>query len=212
MTGWPEPVFKGQLKELLPLRVALVEQPVQRQLFAGLLGRFHYLGYRRPVGENLQYWVRERTGSVVACLVFGAAAWKCAARDHYIGWEPLVRQAHLHLVANHMRFLILPWVRVPHLASHVLGLAASRLSGDWREKYGHGICLLETFVERGRFSGSSYRAANWVHAGSTQGRSRNDRRRTLAVPCKDVYLYPLVPQFRRALGASPAPANGGGGQ
>ena len=209
LTGWPELVLSAPLKELLPLQVALVEE-AERPEFAGLLGRFHYLGYRRPVGQNLQYWVRERTGRVVACLVFGAAAWKCAARDHYIGWEVAGRQAQLHLVANHMRFLIVPWAKVPHLASHVLGVVARRLSRDWRDKYGHGIYLLETFVEGGRFTGRSYRAANWVYVGSTQGRSRNDRLRTLKVPAKDVYLYPLTRQFRRALGVNQAPVDGGG--
>lgn len=212
LAAWTEPVLAAPLSQLQPVALVPVEGLAQRQEVRRLLGQFHYLGYRRPVGENLQYLARERTGRVVACLVFGAAAWKCAVRDHHLGWDGVGRQAGLHLVANHMRFLIPPWVQVPHLASHVLGLAAGRLSGDWRHKYGHGICLLETFVERGRFAGSSYRAANWVLVGSTQGRSRNDRERTLRVPRKDVYLYPLARQFRRALGVSGSPTTRGGGR
>jgi len=196
-----EPPIEVALRQLLPLAVVPVGSGAERGLLATLLGQFHYLGYRRPVGENLQYLARSRDGHALAGLVFGAAAWKCAPRDRYIGWDALCRQAQISLVANNMRFLILPWVRVRHLASHLLGLVARRLSADWQDKYGHPIYLLETFVERGRFAGCSYRAANWLAVGQTQGRSRNDRQRALRVPCKEVYLYPLVRQFRRALRA-----------
>jgi hypothetical protein len=196
---WTEPSIEVPLSQLLPLRLVPVEGGPERGLLAKLLGQFHYLGYRRPVGENLQYLARDRDGRAVAGLVFGAAAWKCAPRDHYLGWDAAGRQAQLHLVANNMRFLVLPWVGVKHLASYLLGLAARRLSADWQDKYGHPIYLLETFVERGRFAGCSYRAANWLGVGQTQGRSRNDRQRALRVPRKEVYLYPLARQFRRAL-------------
>ena len=152
----------------------------------------------------MQYLARERQGRALAGLVFGAAAWKCAPRDDYLGWDPIRRQAGVHLLANHMRFLVLPWVRVRGLASHLLGLVLRRLSSDWQDKYGHRIYLVESFVERDRFAGCSYRAANWVRVGQTQGRSRNDRQRTLRVPCKEVYLYPLARHFRRAL-LSPTP-------
>lgn len=191
--------IEAPLYQLLPLQVVPVGGSPERGLLAKLLGRFHYLGYRRPVGENLQYLARDCHARVLGGLVFGAAAWKCAPRDQYIGWDAACRQGRVHLVANNMRFLVLPWVRVRHLASHLLGLVARRLSADWREKYGHRIYLLETFVERGRFAGCAYRAANWVGVGQTQGRSRNDGQRALQVPCKEVYLYPLARHFRRAL-------------
>ncbi len=124
------------------------------------LAQFHYLGYRTPVGENLQYVVRDAAQSLLAVLVFGAAAWKCAARDRWIGWLPGQRQARLGWIANHQRFLIMPWVDVRYLASHVLGRVARRIAADWQTKYGHPVVLLETFVERQRFSGTCYRAAN----------------------------------------------------
>jgi hypothetical protein len=135
----------------------------------------------------------------LACLLFGAAAWKAKARDEWIGWTPEQREGALPRVANNTRFLVLPWVRVPHLASHLLGRVARRLDADWRLKYGHGIEVLETFVDRERFRGTCYRAAGWVPVGATAGRSRNDRHQTLSVPVKDLYLRPLHEDFRRRL-------------
>ena len=197
-----EPLIHKRLEELLPLRLAPVDGLRERQVLTELLAHHHYLGYRRPVGQNIQYLARDHSGCVLACLVFGAAAWKCAPRDQFIGWDAQTRQRHLHLVANNMRWLLLPWVRVPQLASHLLRLAAARISSDWQHKYGHRIYLLETFVERARFSGACYQAAQWIGLGSTQGRSRNDSKRLLQVACKDIYLYPLTPSFRNHLGVS----------
>jgi hypothetical protein len=205
-----EPLIQKRLQELLPLRLAPVDGVRERQVLADLLTQHHYLDYRRPVGENVQYLARDRSGRLLAGLVFGAAAWKCAPRDQYIGWDSPTRARHLHLVANNMRWLVLPWLRVPHLASHLLGLAARRISSDWQHKYGHRIYLLETFVEQDRFSGACYQAAQWIGLGSTQGRSRNDRDRSLQVPCKDVYIYPLTPSFRNHL-SSPEPTSGPAG-
>lgn len=166
------------------------------------LSAFHYLGYRAPVGENLQYVVREGgSGRWLAVLVFGAAAWKCAARDQWIGWERGQRERNLGRVANNSRFLIFPWVQVPHLASHILGRIGRRISADWQRKYGHPVVLLESFVERERFAGTCYRAANWCRVGATAGRSRQDRDRALSVPVKEVYLYPLQRRFRQHLAA-----------
>jgi len=196
---WEEPLLQEPLSQLLPLRVQQAQGLAERRLLARLLGQYHYLGYGRSVGENLAYVAWDRIGRLLAGAVFGAAAWKCAARDRYIGWEPAARQSNLFLVANNMRLLILPWVRVKHLASHFLGLLAGRLSADWQAKYGHRIYLLESFVDRRRFQGGCYRAANWICAGQTQGRSRNDRARTLSVPCKDIYLLGLAPQFHQVL-------------
>jgi hypothetical protein len=183
--------------------VSAAAHSAQRAIFEAALHRYHYLSYRSPVGENLQYLVQDREGRAVACALFGAAAWQCAARDRFIGWTAPQRQRALQGVVNQARFLILPWVRVPHLASHLLALLTGRLSEDWARKYGHPVWLVETFVETGRFAGTCYRAANWVHAGATTGRSRQ----TLAqpVPRKAVYVYPLHPRFRQRLGATPSP-------
>jgi hypothetical protein len=165
------------------------------------LAEFHYLGYRGTVGENLQYMVTTESGRLLACLLFGSAAWKCKSRDGFIGWNPEQRQRNLHLLTDNTRFLILPFVQVPHLASWMLGRVLRHLSADWQSKYGHPILLVETFVERERFAGTSYKAANWLPLGSTAGRSRQDRRHTLQVPVKDVYVYPLVRRFREGLSA-----------
>jgi hypothetical protein len=194
-----EPPICERLRDLLPLEVQRVDQPAQRQSLRQILSTYHYLGYQRAVGQNLSYLIFDRQKRLLAALVFGAAAWKCAPRDGWIGWNALARQAHLHQVANNMRFLILPWVEVHALGSYLLGLVARRLKLDWLQKYGHPLYLLETFVERERFEGTCYRAANWMEVGQTQGRSRNDTQRILQVPCKDVYLYPLEPRCARLL-------------
>lgn len=197
----PLPLVQA-LKTLLPLVITEVSaQAAQRAFFDDFLQQHHYLSHRGSVGENLQYLVRDGQGRPLACLLFGAAAWQCADRDQYIGWDAATRAQNLPLLANNTRFLVLPWVRVPHLASHVLGRIARRLSQDWQNKYGHPIYLLETFVERDRFAGTCYRAANWVRVGQTKGRTRQDRAdgtRHLA-PIKEIYLCPLHPRFRERL-------------
>jgi len=190
----------GALGELQPVRIEpLGEGHPDQPLFRFLLQTHHYLGLRNSVGETLKYLARDRHGRPLACLLFGAAAWKARARDEWLGWTGAQRERALPLLANNTRFLVLPWVRVPHLASHLLGRVVRRLDADWRFKYGHGIEVLETFVDRERFRGSCYRGAGWVHVGATAGRSRNDRDQTLAVPVKDIYLRPLSPDFRRRL-------------
>lgn len=188
------------LARLQPVGVeALGEGHPDWALFRCLLQRHHYLGLRNIAGENLKYLARDRAGRPLACLLFGAAAWKARARDEWIGWTAEQRQRALPGVANNTRFLVLPWVRAPHLASHLLGAVARRLDADWRVKYGHGIDLLETFVDRERFRGTCYQAAGWVPVGATVGRGRNDRDQTLSVPVKDIYLRPLHRDFRRRL-------------
>ncbi len=176
-------------------------QPAERAWVRSALGRFHYLGFGGAVGENLQYVARDGQGRPLACLVFGAAAWKCQARDQFIGWSAEQRKRNLGQLANNTRFLILPAVRVPHLASWLLGRVSRRLSGDWQAKYGHPIVALETFVERERFRGTAYRAANWLAVGRTTGRTRQDRHTCIQAPVKDVYLYPLRRDFREVLQA-----------
>lgn len=197
---WDTTPVRGALGGLGPLDVREVStDSTERMRFAAALTEHHYLGYRGTVGENLQYAVTDKTGRLLACLLFGSAAWKCRPRDEYIGWNPQQRARNLSLLANNTRFLILPSVRVPHLASWILGRVLRCLSGDWQQKYGHPIVLVETFVEQQRFAGTSYKASNWIRLGSTTGRSRQDRERTLRVPVKDVYLYPLDGRFRTEL-------------
>lgn len=159
------------------------------------------MGLRNSVGENLKDLARDRHGHPLACLLFGSAAWKAKARDRFIGGDATGRQQRLTRLTNNTRFLILPWVAVPHLASHLLSQVARRLDADWRAKDGHPIELLETFVDRDRLRGTCYRAAGWRHVGITSGRSRNDGNNTRRVPVKDIYLLPLPHNFRRRLGA-----------
>lgn len=194
-----ETPIEGALAGLVPLHFSPVDGEAERGLFRGLLQRHHYRGYGGPVGENLKYLVYDGRGRVLGCLLFGAAAWTMACRDRFIGWERTERERHLALLANNMRFLIVPWVRVPHLASHILARIAQRISDDWQNKYGHPVVLLETYVEQQRFAGTCYRAANWQCVGQTRGRSRNDQYKRLHVAVKSVWLYPLSPHFRGQL-------------
>jgi len=208
----PRPPVTEPLTQMLPLAISecshLDRAAGQQVLFDALLHQHHYLSHRSSVGENLQYLVRDAQARPVACLLFGAAAWQCASRDGYIGWDSSMRAQHLNLIANNTRFLILPWVEVASLASHILGRIARRLSGDWQAKYGHPIYLLETFVERGRFTGTAYRAANWVCVGQTKGRTRQDRPDGAwhQAAIKDVYLYPLHRRFDQYLQGQTAPS------
>ena len=165
----------------------------------GYLAQYHYLGFSRPAGETLTYLVRDRYGRDLACVLFGAPAWTVAARDAFIGWTHRVRQRHVSWLTNNTRFLILPGVKVAHLASHVLGRITRRLRADWEAKYGHPVYLVETFVDAERFRGTCYRAANWLAVGHTQGRGRYDRTHTRRASVKSVWLYPLVANFRDVL-------------
>ena len=196
----PTEPIAGGLKHLTPLQIGVVVNgSEQDRLFRCLLSGYHYLGFRNTVGENLKYLVASRDGRPLACLLFAAAAWKCAARDAFIGWRAPVRERNLQAVANNSRFLVLPWVQVPHLASHLLSRIARRIRADWLAKYGHGLYCLETFVDRSRYRGVCYRAANWHRVGQSAGRGRNDRQHRRSVPAKDLYLYPLAQDFRRRL-------------
>jgi hypothetical protein len=201
----PAAPLVAPLAALTPLQVCEVSAAAlapQRAIFEAALHRYHYLSYRSAVGENLQYLVADRHGRPLACALFGAAAWQCAARDRFIGWTTAQRQGGLHLLVNQARFLILPWVRVPHFASYLLAQLTRRLSADWSRKYGHPVFLVETFVELGRFAGTCYQAANWLEVGVTTGRTRQTLPQP--VPRKAVYVYPLHVRFRERLGAAPA--------
>ena len=189
-----------ELSRLRPLQVDMLGSGDEGlPLFKFLLHRYHYLGHRNCVGENLKYMIRNQAGRLLGCMLFGSAAWKAKSRDAFIGWDRQTRERNLPLLSNNTRFLILPWVRVQHLASHLLARVCSALPEHWMEKYGHPIHLLETFVERERFRGTCYRAAGWTHVGATAGRSRNDVHATMSVPVKDVFLHPLSADFRRRL-------------
>ena len=197
---WDRTPIAGSLAALGPLGIAEVsEGRAAREELRAWMARFHYLGYRAPAGENLQYVVRDRAGRLRAGAVFAGAAWKCAARDRWIGWQRGQREARLNRIANNVRFLLPPWVQVPHLGSWILGALGRRIAGDWQAKYAHPVVLLETFVERDRFAGTCYRAANWLRVGETTGRSRADRHRTLRVPVKDLYVRALRADFREVL-------------
>lgn len=199
---WDSRPLAGHLAQLGALRIEEVSgQAAGRAWVRATLGRFHYLGFGGAVGENLQYMVRDAQARPLAGLVFGAAAWKCQDRDRFIGWSAAQRQRNLGRLANNTRFLILPWVQVPQLASWILGQIHRRLASDWQAKYGQAIVLLETFVERDRFRGTAYRAANWRAVGATRGRTRQDRHTRIQAPVKDLYLYPLRRDFRAALQA-----------
>jgi len=188
------------LQALRPLKVIDIHRHKDDEpLFSCLLSRYHYLGHTSPVGENMKYLVVDCRGRPLACLLFGSSAWSCASRDTYIGWDSSGRQRNLQFTTNNTRFLIFPWIRVPHLASHILALISRRISEDWLSRYGHSVYLLETFVDQARFAGTCYRAANWKHVGHTRGRSRNDRRTQMKVPIKSVFLYPLVPHYQTML-------------
>ncbi len=198
----PEPIV-ADLASLLPLKVQVVgrKHPDYRQ-FQRYLARHHYLSYGGPVGENLGYMIRSSAGEDLACLLFGAAAWQCAPRDRWIGWSTQQRSAGLAWITNNSRFLILPWVKVRHLASHLLSQIVRRIDADWQARYHHRLYLLETFVQSDRFRGTAYQAANWIRVGQTSGRTRqNERQRDNLVhaPCKDIYLYPLTRDVHREL-------------
>ena len=191
--------IETDLRSLMPLRIDVARDKNEMKLFKAYIAQYHYLGYDRSVGENMKYIIRSNNGIPLACMMFGSAAWKCRPRDEYIGWGDAHRRASLQLVTNNVRFLILPFVRVPHLASHALAVVARRLSGDWYAKYGHHIYLLETFVDRDRFRGVCYKAANWVNVGVTTGRGRNSATMQPTLPIKDVWLCPICANFRDKL-------------
>jgi hypothetical protein len=209
----PTPI-PGPLPALLPLAIAQVRRTSEEALFNGLVERYHYLGYTRSVGEHLKYLIYAKDLSAwghapacrpVACMAWSSGPWHMGPRDRFIGWSPAVRRRNLHLLAYNTRFLILPWARVPHLASHILGRMVRVISADWQRLYGHPVHYLETFVDQERFHGTCYRAANWVHLGQTTGRGIREKSRKVTRSIKDVLGYPLSKDFRAKLCEVPAP-------
>jgi len=187
----------GRLGELV---FRCVETRRDSSLWNELIERHHYLGYQPLPGAQIRYLIT-RGDDLLAAVGFGASAWKVAPRDLFIGWTLEQRRDHLHQVIDNARFLILPWIHSPNLASHLLARLARRLPQDWDRRYGYAPVLLETFVEKARFRGTCYRAANWIHVGQTQGRGKLDRYKRFAVPVKDVFLLPLRRDFRQRLRA-----------
>ena len=187
------------LREIQPLAIRQVRRTPEEVLCNRLLAQYHYLGYTHPVGEHLKYLIFSAQGRPIACFVWSSAPRHLGPRDRFIGWTPEIRRRHLHLIAYNPRFLILPWVHVPHLASHLLGRMATILMSDWQRVYGHPIYFLETFVDPTRFRGTCYRAANWVVLGRTTGRGKADLTHRPNRSIKDVLGYPLTPRFRQVL-------------
>lgn len=187
------------LSELRPIEVYQVRRTSLGKLYNGLIHQYHYLGYTRPVGEHLEYLAFSR-GRVIACMGWSSSPRHIGSRDKHIGWNKRQREKKLQHVIVNTRYLILPWLTVPHLASHFIGLVARRISGDWLRAYNHDIVLLETFVdpERG-FKGTCYKAANWTYLGKTTGRGKADNTGKPNRSIKDVYGYPLRKDFRTVL-------------
>jgi hypothetical protein len=178
------------------LQLRIVNTRTDSAVWNELIQRYHYLGYKPLPGAQLRYLVFGG-GHLLAALGFGA--WAVAPRDKFIGWTAPQRKERLHLVINNARFLVLPWIKSPNLASRILGAVAKRVAGDWREKYKYTPVLLETFVEKDRFRGTCYRASNWMLIGQTQGRGKLDRHTRRLLPVKDIFLYLLAKDFRRQL-------------
>lgn len=203
-----QPELGGGADDYEPLRLSLVEPGEDSARWCQWIERYHYLGYRVPVGAQLRYLVRaEGHGDqVLACLQWSSPAWKMAARDGWIGWDTEQRARNLPYLVNNSRFLILPWVRVKGLASKILAQSARQLPADWERRYGYRPLLLETLVDSQRFTGTCYRAANWILVGETQGRGRMDRYHERHDSPKLIYVYPLCRQVQRRLRETVAPS------
>jgi hypothetical protein len=188
----------GTLDEIRPLELAQVRRTGDEPLFNSLIEHHHYLGYEQPVGEHLKYLIVAH-GRPVACMAWSSAPRHIASRDRFIGWSADARRRNLRFLAYNTRFLILPWVRVEHLASHILGRVTQQLSRDWERMYGHAVYFAETFIDPGRFRGTCYRAANWKLLGLTTGRGKASNSKRPNRPIKEVLGYPLHRKFRELL-------------
>jgi hypothetical protein len=199
----PQPVctkapLEGSLAQLGSLEIHQVRRTPAEKLFASLMEAHHYLAYTQPVGEHLKYLIYAQ-GQPIAALAWSSAPRHLGPRDRFIGWSAPQRRAQIHLLAYNSRFLILPWVKVPHLASHLLGRVARRIAADWQALYEHPVWLLETFIDPERFAGTCYRAANWTYLGLTTGRGKDDQTNRPNRSLKQLWVYPLRPDFRRQL-------------
>ena len=190
--------LSADLKQLLPLKFVQVRRTGLEKLFNSLVEQYHYLGYVQPVGEHLKYIVYA-AGRAVACLAFSSAARHIGPRDKFIGWDQKIRKQNIHLICYNTRFLILPWINVKYLASHILSRIAKVISSDWERLYNHQVYYIETFVDRQRFSGTCYRAANWIYLGDTKGLGKDSRDKIPNRTVKAIYGYPLTRDFRKVL-------------
>jgi len=188
----------GTLDQIRPLELTQVRRTGAEPLFNSLIEQHHYLGYEQPVGEHLKYLVSAQ-GRPVACMTWSSAPRHIASRDRFIGWSAEARKRNLRFLAYNTRFLILPWVRIEHLASHILGRVMQQLSRDWERMYGHAVYFAETFIDPGRFRGTCYRAANWKLLGLTTGRGKASNSKRPNRPIKQVLGYPLTRKFRELL-------------
>jgi hypothetical protein len=192
--------LEAPLRQIRPLEFRQVRRTGEERLFNSFIETYHYLGYSQPVGEHLKYLIYAR-GVPVACMAWSSAPRHLGCRDRYIGWTPEVRRRQVHLIAYNTRYLLLPWVKVRYLASHLLAEVARRISRDWEALYRHPIHFLETFIDPERFRGTCYRAANWVLLGQTTGRGKDDLTHRPNRSLKEVWGYPLGRDFRRRLSA-----------
>jgi hypothetical protein len=190
--------FAGPLSQIQPIELRQVRRTAEEPLFNSLIEHHHYLGYEQPVGEHLKYVVWAQ-GRPIACLAWSSAPRHLGSRDRYIGWSAEARRRNIRGIAYNTRFLILPWVQIPHLASHILGRAVHTLSHDWEQMYGHPVYFAETFIDPGRFRGTCYRAANWKLLGMTTGRGKDSTSKRPNRSLKEVLGYPLTPHFRDLL-------------
>ena len=190
--------IQGPLSQLQPIQIQQVRRTRDESLYNGLIEQYHYLGYEQPVGEHLKY-VLWATGRPIACMAWSSAPRHLGCRDRFIGWSRGARRRNIRFIAYNTRFLIVPWVRVPHLASHILGRIARVVSADWEQLYKHPIYFLETFVDPERFRGTCYVAANWKLLGETTGRGKDDQTNRPNRSIKQLLGYPLTPQFRELL-------------
>ena len=190
--------IEGKLKEIGPIEFEQARRTAHEPLFNSLMEEHHYLGYEQPVGEHLKYLVWAQ-GRPIVCLAWSSAPRHLGSRDGYIGWSAEARRRNIRFLAYNTRFLILPWVRVEHLASHILGRMAAEISADWQRMYGHPIYFLETFVDPERFRGTCYRAANWVVMGKTTGRGKQSNSYVPNRSIKEILGYPLTRRFRELL-------------
>lgn len=193
-----ESPLKCPLENVVPVRLEQVRKTPREKMFNSLVNQYHYLRYTQPVGEHLKY-IAFSHDRPIACLAWGSPPWHIGVRDRFIGWPKEIRQKNLHLIANNVRFLILPWVQVSCLASYLLALNRHCLSQDWQRLYHHPVYLLETFVDTQRYRGTCYKADNWIYVGQTTGRGKLNKSHQPLLSKKAVYVYPLTGNFRREL-------------
>lgn len=203
----PKVPIRDPVDALGIIHLQIVTDKFESSLWREYIHRYHYLGYQPLPGAQLRYFAKLTDGTPLALLGFGAAAWKTDPRDRFVGWSHEQRKKKLHLIVNNARYLIMPWIKSKNLASKLLAMTAKRITIDWKSRYGYTPVLLETFVDSQRFRGTCYKAANWIYVGQTKGRGKLDVHNTARLPIKDVWLYPLVPPFRKFLSSAPMPSN-----